>query len=340
MTRQVELAQDHGHAERPHHAHPDQHQGGGADETAHVDEDEDQGRQESLGDDQRPPQADPVGDGADQERSDGAREQHQKEEPAAVRLGMPFRLHPQRHEGEQCEPGDAPQSDHTAEERHRAAAVVAAHVRGRAALRSEPAEMGNQAGEREGRDHHRNHREHPADEPERVDEQARHERPERIARVAADVEVGHALGELATAGVLRELRALGMECGDAEAAGQHQHEHERVCRRHRREAHTDGGKGHSAGDQPEGLVAVGPETEERLHDRRRERGCEQQHGRECVAQVELVGEVRDQRGDAAGREIDREMAARQRRHRSLVDRGPHTAMLTIAPLRPPHVAPR
>ena len=125
-----------------------------------------------------------------------------------------------------------------------------------------------------------------------------------------------------------------MEGRDAEAAGQHEQEHERVRRRDGGETHADCRQRGPAGDQPERLVAVGPQPEERLDDRRRERRREEQHRRERVAQVELVREVRDQRRHAPGREVDREVAARQRCHRAPVDRRPHVTMLTIRLLRP------
>ena len=61
------------------------------------------------------------------------------------------------------------------------------------------------------------HRHEPADEPEPDDELAGRERAERVAGVAAAVEVGHAARALASARVRGELGAFGMEGRDARA---------------------------------------------------------------------------------------------------------------------------
>ena len=166
-----------------------------------------------------------------------------------------------------------------------------------------------------------------ADEPEPDDELSGHERPERVAGVAAAVEVGHAARALVTAGIGGELGAFGVKGRNAEPAGEDEQQHERVGRRDRRPADADGGEQRPAGDQPERPAPVGPEPEQRLHQRRRCGRGEQQERGERVAEVELVGHERDQRRHAARGEIDREMAARERPHRRPIDARSHMAML-------------
>ena len=61
------------------------------------------------------------------------------------------------------------------------------------------------------------------------------DRPERVARVAADVEVRHSARALAPARVRRELRALGVVGGDPDAREEDEQQHELVARRHRGE---------------------------------------------------------------------------------------------------------
>ena len=88
VPRQVHLAQHHRDPERADDADPDDHQRRGAGDPADEDEDEDQRREHRLGDEQRPPQAEAIRDGAEQQRPDGAGEEHQREQPVSVRLGL------------------------------------------------------------------------------------------------------------------------------------------------------------------------------------------------------------------------------------------------------------
>ena len=65
-------------------------------------EHEDQRRQQRLGDEQRPPDPEAVGDRPEQQRSDRAREQHQGEQPVALGLRVTLRDGPERHERDQA----------------------------------------------------------------------------------------------------------------------------------------------------------------------------------------------------------------------------------------------
>ena len=100
--------------------------------------------------------------------------------------------------------------------------------------------------------------------------------------------------------------------------------HEPVRRSDGGERDPDPGQGRRpARQEPDHPPPVGPEPEERLHDRRRERGARITGSRKRVGEVELIDEERQQRRQRAVREIGREMAGRERRHRALVEICPH-----------------
>ena len=170
-----------------------------------------------------------IGDRAEEQRAGGAGEEHQEEHAVARLLGMAVRGDPQRDEGEQREPDDAAKGDHAAEERHGAPASSRPRRASLGGAGASAAKCGvstrvSASADREDG----NHREKRADEPDAKHEQAGHERAERIAHVAADVEVGHPARPLRAARVRGELRALGMKRGDAEAAGEDEQQDERI----------------------------------------------------------------------------------------------------------------
>ena len=126
--------------------------------------------------------------------------------------------------------------------------------------------------------------------------------PERVAGVAADVESttsrSRACGRSRTwrtslpPGGTRRCRVR--RPGTASAT-------RRVARRDRRKPDADGRQREPAGNQPERARRSDQRPEQRLDERRGERHGEQQHRGERVAEVELVGEERDQRRHAARR---------------------------------------
>ena len=127
VPRQIELAQHHRHAERADDADADQHQREHAGDAADVDEDEDQRREQRLRDDERPAEADPVGDRAEQRAFPTAPASSiRKSSRFPSAFECPSEYDPERDEREQREPGDAAQRDHDAEQRHRPSPVVPA----------------------------------------------------------------------------------------------------------------------------------------------------------------------------------------------------------------------
>ena len=120
-----------------------------------------------------------------------------------------------------------------------------------------------------------------------------------------------------------------MKGRNAEPAREDEQQDERVHGRDSGPRDADRREQCPAGDQPERPTPVGQEPEQRLHERRGGRRREQEHRRERVPEVELVGHERDQRRHAPRREIDREVPTRQRPHRAPVDPGPHASMLAI-----------
>ena len=115
-----------------------------------------------------------------------------------------------------------------------------------------------------------------------------------------------------------------MEGGDAEPAREDEHENERIQGCDRGETDADGGEDRAAGNQPQRSTPVRPEAEERLNERGGHGRREEEHRRERVVEVEAVGEERDQRRHAAGREVDGEVTAGERGHRAPVDAVPHS----------------
>ena len=224
---QVHLAQHHREPERADDADADDHQRDGADEPADEHEDEDHRRQQRLGDEQRPPEPEPVGDRAEQQRSHRAGEQHQRQQAVAVGLRVAERHDPERHEGEQPEPGDAAKPDHAAEDDHRPHVVLPGRAPAPAALgsgrsRERYGSAASTANEPRttGIDGEQPSRAEAEPEHERRDD----DRPERVPRVAADVEERHPARPLAPAREHRELRSLGMEGRDAEAGEEDEHD--------------------------------------------------------------------------------------------------------------------
>ena len=241
VPRQVHLAQHHRDAERADDADADHHQRDRADKASDEHEDEDHRRQDRLGDEQRPPEPEPVRDRAEQQRPDGAGEQHQREQAIAVGLRVAERHDPERDEREQAEPRDAAQPDHAAEDDHR--------PRRRPSPRPSELPLLARAPAREVRQH-AEHGERPSDDRDRSQQTAgpetepEHERrdddrAERIARVAADVEERHPARPLAAAREDGELRSLRVERGDADAREEDEHEEQAVARRDRGEAEAD-----------------------------------------------------------------------------------------------------
>ena len=118
LAREVELREDDRDPERPDDAESDSHERDGPDDAAQLEEHENQRRKQRLGDEQRPPQADAVGDRAEEQRAGDTGDQHERELAVPGSLTATLRHHPERHEGEQGEPGDAPESDDSGEHRH------------------------------------------------------------------------------------------------------------------------------------------------------------------------------------------------------------------------------
>ena len=116
-----------------------------------------------------------------------------------------------------------------------------------------------------------------------------------------------------------------MEGRNPQTGDDHPDEHEPVGRRHRGESDSDSRKRNPAGQQPDRPAPVRPEPEERLHDRRGGGRGEHDRRGKGVRERELVDEERQQRRQRTVREIGREVAARERRHRTLVELGPHSS---------------
>ena len=294
-------------------------------------------------DEERPSQADAVGERAEQQRPGGAGEEHQREEAVALRLGVPERDRPERDEGDQPEPGDAAEADHAGEQHHRPDVVLGLGLAGGRLLRRPPrGEVRQHAEHEHGGDEDRHAREQAAGPETEPEHERRHDdRPERVARVAADVEQRHPARALAAADVGGELRSLRVERGDADAGDEDEHEEEPVARRDGREADADAREREPDGEQPERAPAIGPEAEQRLQQRRGDEQDEHQRRGERVAEVELVGEERQQSGNAAGGEIGGAVAPRQGGHPPPVDSLAHGSSLgagarsTARELRPP-----
>ena len=183
--------------------------------------------------------------------------------------------------------------------------------------------------EQQGRDDHdRQHRDQAAGEPEPEDERRHDDRPERVARVAADVEERHARRPLPAAGERGELRSLGVVSRDPEPGEKDESEDEDVGRCDGREPGRDPCQRDPGGQQPGCAAPIRPEPEERLHERRGREHGEHEHRRGGVAEVELEDEERKQGRDGAGGEVDREVTAGERRHRPAIELLVHTGEAT------------
>jgi len=191
------------------------------------------------------------------------------------------------------------------------------------ALRRERTEEGREQQQREGDGDPRDGEQQPAREPEREHERGRRDRPEGEAEVAADREERHRARPPAATGEGGELRAFGVKGRHAEAGDDDEEKHERIARRRRGERDPDSRERNAARQQPDRSTPVRPQPEQRLHDRRRDRGGEHRGRRQRVREVELLDKEGKQRRQSAVREVGRAVAARERRHRTLVELRPH-----------------
>ena len=112
VLREIHLGQHHREAERADHADADDRQRDRPGDPAASTNTRISGVSSDLRDEQRPPDSEAVGDRPEQQRPDRAREQHQREQPVALRLRVTLRDGPQRHERDQGEPRDAAEPDH------------------------------------------------------------------------------------------------------------------------------------------------------------------------------------------------------------------------------------
>ena len=128
----------------------------------------------------------------------------------------------------------------------------------------------------------------------------RHERgPEREARVAAHREVAHATTAVPPGDEPRVPRPLGMERRDPQAA-QHQHGHEQRVRLHQPGRADADAPDRDAGRQQHGTPEpVGPQAEQRLHQRGADRRRGDERRRRGEAQPALGDQERQQRGNGA-----------------------------------------
>ncbi len=169
----------------------------------------------------RATQADPVGEAADDERADGTGEEHRGEQVVPVRLRVPLRDPPERHERDQAEPGDAPHRDHSREEPHRAPAVDRPASPGRRDGRSCERPQVRRRPERAARPRRDGGRATTSAPVEPApDDERRHARsgPSAYPTLPPIVEERHALrARRAAARERGELRSLGVVGGDADA---------------------------------------------------------------------------------------------------------------------------
>jgi hypothetical protein len=150
----------------------------------------------------------------------------------------------------------------------------------------------------------------------------RHERgPEREARVPADREVAHAAAALGPRDEPRVARALGMERRDPQSA-EHQHGHEqRVGLHEPGEPDADAADRHAGGQQHGAAEAVGPQAEQRLHQRRADRRGGDERRRRGQAHPALGDQERQQRGDGALAQIHAAVSRRQQRDAAALQPG-------------------
>ena len=241
VPRQVELAQDHRHAERADDADADEHQRDDARRPADVDEDEDQRCDQCLRDDERRPQSDSI---RDRRRAAASRPRLRAASGRAAGLPSAFEW-----PSETTHSGTNARSVNHATLRNAITMPSSAIARRRSSPRSsrrrvsgrrERREVRSEARERGRGDEDRHHRDETPDETEPDDELPGRERAERVADVPAAVEVRHAARLPVPARVRRELGALGMERCNAEAARKDQEQHEGIDRCDRRPADADG----------------------------------------------------------------------------------------------------
>ena len=332
--RQVLLRHHHRHAEGRDHADADERQRDRAWHAAdhHVDDDQRRGRRQAR--DQHRPPPEPVGQRPGDQRADAAREQHQREQVRAVGLRVAERDLPERHEGDQPEPGDAAEGDHAEQQRERARPVLPARGRAAARLGHEAPQERRHEQQQDGHGQHRQREQQAAGEAEREDQRRRRGRPQRVADVAADREEAHPARPLGTAGVGGELRALGVVCSDAEPRDDDEQQHEPVGGRGSGERDPDARQRDAGRQQPERAAPVRPGAEERLHERRGSRRGEHHDRGERVREPEAVDHEGQQRGQRAVREVRRAVPRREHRHRPFVELGAHGPSLAAEKPQP------
>ena len=262
---------------------------------------------------------------------DPSRQQHQREEMAAVGLRVADGHLPERYEGDQPEPGHAPERDHSEEEHECARLVSTDGLPCASRLGGEAAEERNRQQERCRDGETGQRQQQAAGEAERQHERRRGGRPECVADVPADREDAHPARSALPARVGGELRALGVEGGHAQAGDDDEEEDEPVGGRRGGQSDPDPCNRDARRQQPQRPAAIRPGAEQRLDQRGRRRRSQHHRSRKGIRELEAVDHEGQERRQGAVREVGGEMACGESGHRSFVELGPHESSLPGAP---------
>ena len=152
------------------------------------------------------------------------------------------------------------------------------------------------------------------------------DRPERVADVAADREERTSRSRGGAARVGGELRALGVEGGDAEAGDDDEQERRASRRARRRRARSRSRRRATpVGSSQSAPRRSDQSAEERLDQRGRRPPRRASAPPRACTRARSGPEERQQRRQRAVREVGREMAARESGHRASVELGPHAS---------------
>ena len=261
---------------------------------------------------------------ADQ-RAHGAGDQHGRQRGVARALaGAELGHEPQRHECLEAEvhPGaDAPRccpGRRTAPTGRARRTPLAATAALRAASR--PCRCGRPRTKHDGHDRRQHHQAQRPGQPEDQHQRGGQQRPESEAHVAAHREHAHAAPASGARGDAGVARTLGVEGGHTDAADGDRGDGERVGVQQAHHGQPGARGEHTRGHQPRLAHAVGQQPEQRLDQRRADRGRQHQRAEGGERVAALGGQEGQQRGHGALAHVGARVGQPQQRQAAPVQR--------------------